>query len=85
MLKEESIIEEDEFLTSHTLKEASFYDTIGEIEDVVDLSFYRNQHVISVNSVNMYFVIDEYHRGILMEPTRVNTNTKLWIERSSQL
>ena len=36
--KEENIIEEEEFVT-HTLEEASFNDTIGEIEEVVDLSY----------------------------------------------
>ena len=38
MLKEESIIEEEEFVT-HILEEASFNDTISKIEVVVDLSY----------------------------------------------
>ena len=72
-MKEENIIEEKEFVT-HILEEASFNDTIGEIEEVVDLSYLHNEHVISVNTVNMYAIIDEYHRGILMEEAEVNTN-----------
>ena len=75
MLKEENIIEEEEFVT-HILEEASFNDTIGEIEEVVDLSYLHEQHEISVNSVNMYAIIDEYHRGILMEEAKVNTKYK---------
>jgi hypothetical protein len=71
-LREENIIEEDEFLT-HTMEEASFNDTIGEIEDVVDLSCPHDQRVISVNSINMYVVIDEYHRDNLMKLAGVNT------------
>jgi hypothetical protein len=75
MLKEKNIIEEDEFLT-HTLEEASFNDTIGDIEDIMDLTFPRDQHVILVNSINMYAVIDKYHRGNLMELIGVNTKYK---------
>jgi hypothetical protein len=75
MLKEENIIEEDEFLT-HTLEVASFNDTIGEIKDVVDLSYPHNQHVISVNSINMYAVIDEYHPCNLRELAGVETKYK---------
>jgi hypothetical protein len=75
MLKEENIIEEDEFLT-HNLEEASFNDTINEIEDVVDLGCPHDQSVISVNSINMYTVINEYHRGNLMELAGVNTKYK---------
>ena len=60
VLKEESIIEEEEFV-SYILEEASFNDTIGEIEKVVDLSYPHHQHVISINSVNMYTIMDEYH------------------------
>ena len=74
-LKEERIIEEEEFVT-HILEEASFNDTIGEIEEVVDLSYPHDQRVISVNSVNMYAIIDEYRRGILMEEAEVNTKYK---------
>ena len=58
---------------THILEEASFNDTISEIEEVVELSYPRYQRVISVNSVNMYTIIDEYRRGILMEETEVNT------------
>ena len=47
VLKEENIIEEEEFVT-HILEEASFNDTIGEIEEVVDLSYPHHQHVISL-------------------------------------
>ena len=61
---------------THTLEEVSFNDTIGEIEEVVDLSYPHHQHVISVNSVNMYTIIDEYHRGILIEEVEVNTKYK---------
>ena len=57
MLKEENIIEEEEFMT-HIIEEASFNDTIGEIEDVLDLSYLHDQRVISVNSVDMYDIID---------------------------
>ena len=60
VLKEQNIIEEEEFVT-HILEEASFNDTIGEIEEVVDLSYLHEQHEISVNFVNMYAIIDEYH------------------------
>ena len=38
VLKEESIIEEEEFV-SYILEEASFNDTIGEMKDVVDFSY----------------------------------------------
>ena len=43
----------------------------------MDLSYPHDQRVISVNSVNMYVMIDEYHRGILMEEAEVNTKYKL--------
>ena len=76
VLKEERIIGEEEFVT-HILEEASFNDTIGEIEEVMDLSYPHDQHVISVNSVNMYAVIDEYHQGISMEEAEVNTKYKM--------
>ena len=56
-LKEESIIEEEEFIT-HVLEEASFNDTIGEIEEVVDLRYPHDQHAISVNSIDMYAIIE---------------------------
>jgi transposase InsO family protein len=75
MLREENIIEEEEFVT-HVMEEASFNDTIGEIEDVVDLSYLHDQCVISVNSVDMYTTINEYNRGILMKEAEVNTKYK---------
>ena len=75
MLKEENIIEEEEFVT-HILEEASFNDTIGEIEEVVDLSYLQEQHEISVNSVDMYTIIDEYRCGILMKEVDINTKYK---------
>jgi hypothetical protein len=58
------------------MEEASFNDTIGEIEEVVDLSYPNDRRVISVYSINMYVVIDEYHRGNLMELVKVNTKYK---------
>ena len=76
VLKEKCIIKEEEFV-SHILEEASFNDTIGEIEEVVDLSYPHDQCVISVNSINMYIIINEYHRGILMEEAEVNTKYKM--------
>ena len=75
MLKEENIIEEEEFVT-HIMEEASFNDTIGEIEDVVDLSYLRDERVISVNSIDMYTIIDEYRRGISMKEADINTKYK---------
>ena len=75
MLKEESLMEEDESLT-HIIEEAWFNDTIGEIEKVVDLSSPHTRHLMSVNSIDMYTVIDNYKRSILMEPTKVNTKYK---------
>ena len=75
VLKEENIIEEEEFVT-HILEEASFNNTIGEIEEVVDLSYLHNQHLILVNSVDMCAIINESHRGILMEEAEVNTKYK---------
>jgi hypothetical protein len=83
MLKEENIIEEDEFLT-HTLEDASFNDTIGEIEEIMDLSCHYDQPVISINSINMYAVIDEYHRGNLMELAGINTKYKM-VDRKIKL
>jgi hypothetical protein len=59
MLKEESIMEEDESL-AYIMEEASFNDTIGEIEEVVDLSNPHTRHVISINSIDMYTIIDNY-------------------------
>jgi hypothetical protein len=64
-------------IMTHTLEEASFNDTIDEIEDVVDLSCLHDQLVISVNSINRYTVIDEYHQGNLMELAGVNTKYKI--------
>ena len=72
MLKEENIIEEEEFVT-HIMEEASFNDTISEIKDVVDFSYLHDERVISVNSVDMYTIIDEYCRGILMKEVDINT------------
>ena len=69
MLKEEESV-------THIMEEASFNDTIGEIKDVVDLSYLHDQRVISVTSVDMYSIIDEYHRGILMKEAEVNTKYK---------
>jgi hypothetical protein len=76
VFKEENIIEQDEFLT-HTLEEASFNDNIRELEDVAHLSYPHDQFVISVNSINMDAVINEYHRGNLMELAGVNTKYKM--------
>ena len=59
------------------MEEASFNDTIGEIEDVVDLSYLHDRRVISVNSVDMYAIIDEYHRGISMKEADINTKYKM--------
>ena len=61
---------------THILEEASFNDTIGKIEEVVDLSDLHDQHEIPVNSVNMYAILDEYHRRILMEEAEFNTVDK---------
>ena len=72
MLKEENIIEEEEFVT-HIMEEASFNHTIGKIEEVVDLSYLHDHYVISVNSVNMYAIIDEYRRGISMKEADIKT------------
>jgi hypothetical protein len=59
------------------MEEVSFNNTIGEIEEVVDLSSPETWHVISVNSMDMYTVIDNYKWNILMEPTEVNTKYKM--------
>ena len=56
-LKEQGILEEEDNI-SWVKEEASFNDTIGEIEGIVDLSPYE-QHMIPVNSINMYTTIDE--------------------------
>jgi hypothetical protein len=76
MLREESIIEEDESLV-YIMEEATFNDTIGKIEDVMDLSSPHTRHVISVNSIDMYTVINNYKWSILLEPTEVNTKYKM--------
>jgi hypothetical protein len=74
MLKEERIIVEDEFIT-HVMEADSFNDTIKEVV-VVDLGCRHDQRMIAVNSVDMYTVIDDYHRGILMESAIVSTKYK---------
>ena len=51
-------------------KPESFNDTIGEIENILDLSPHE-QHTIQVNSINMYTVIDECRRGIMEELVKV--------------
>ena len=62
-LKEEQIIERDESI-KWVMEEASFNDTIGEMEKVVDLSPH-NQQTIQINSIDMYVAIDEYNRSIM--------------------
>ena len=57
MLKDESIMEEDESLV-YVMEEASINDTIKEIEEVVNLTSPHTRHVISVNSIDKYTVID---------------------------
>ena len=57
-LKEQGILEEEDNI-SWVMEEASFNDTIREIESIVDLSPHE-QHTIQVNSINMYTAIDEY-------------------------
>ena len=73
-LKEEQIIEDDESI-KWVMEEASFNDTIGEMENVVDLSA-RNQQIIQINSIEMYIAIDEYERSVMAEMVEVNTKYK---------
>jgi hypothetical protein len=54
----------------------SFNDTIKEVEAVMDLGCLRDQRMITVNSMDMYAFIDDYHRDILMESATVNTKYK---------
>ena len=72
----EKILKEEEEFVTHIMEEASFNDTIGEIEEVVDLSYLHDHYVISVNSVNMYAIIDEYRRGISMKEADINMKYK---------
>jgi hypothetical protein len=58
MMKEETIIVEDEFIT-HVMEVDSFNDTIKEVVDVVDLGCLHDQRMIAVNSIDMYAVIDD--------------------------
>jgi hypothetical protein len=76
MLKEERIIAEDEFVT-HVIEADSFNDTIKKVEDVVDLGCLHDRQMIAVNSIDMYVVIDDYHRDIPMEIAAVNTKYKI--------
>ena len=73
-LKEQGILEEEDNI-SWVMEEASFNDTIGEIESIVDLSPHE-QHTIQVNSINMYTAIDECRRGVMEELVKVNTKYK---------
>ena len=66
-LKEEGILEEEDNI-SWVMEEASFNDTIGEIESIVDLSPHE-QHTIQVT-------IDECRRGVMEELVKVNTKYK---------
>ena len=70
------IQEFEKMVKEENITEASFNDTIGEIEDVVDLSYLRDERVILVNSVDMYTIIDEYRRGISMKEADINTKYK---------
>ena len=54
------------------MEEASFNDTIGEMEKVVDLSP-PNQPTIQINSFDMYVAIDECNRSIMAEIVDINT------------
>ena len=73
-LREEQIIERDEGI-KWVMEEASFNDTIGEMEKVVDLSPH-NQQTIQINSIDMYVAIDEYNRSIMAEIVDINTKYK---------
>ena len=73
-LREEQIIERDESI-KWVMEEASFNDTIGEMEKVVDLSPH-NQQTIQINSIDMYVAIDEYNRSIMVEIVKVKTKYK---------
>ena len=42
----------------------------------MDLSYLHDHYVISVNSVNMYAIIDEHRRGISMKEADMNTKYK---------
>jgi hypothetical protein len=75
MLKIEDILAVDEFVTL-IMEEASFNDTISEIEAVVDSNYPYNPRVITVNSINMYAAIDNFPREVCKESTVVNTKYK---------
>jgi hypothetical protein len=78
MLKEERIIAEsqDEFFM-HVMEGDSSYDTINEVEAVLDLHCPHDHQMIAVNSIDMYTTIGDYRRGILMESAIVNTKYKM--------
>ena len=57
------------------MEEASFDDTIGEMENVVDLSP-CNQQIIQINSIQMYVVINEYKWSIMAGMVEVNKTYK---------
>ena len=57
------------------MEEASFNDTIGKMEKVVDLSPH-NQQTIQINAINIYVAIDENNRSILAKIVDINTKYK---------
>ena len=73
-LREEQIIEREESI-KWVMEEASFDDTIGKMEKVVDLSP-RNQQTIQIKSIDMYVSIDEYNRSIMAAIVDINTKYK---------
>ena len=74
-LRKEQILESNGII-KWLMEEALFNDTIGEMENVLDLSPHSQQS-IQINSVNMYVAIDEYNRSIMTWTIKVNTKYKM--------
>ena len=73
-LREEKIMEGDESI-KWVMEEASFNDTIGEMENVVDMSPH-NLQIIQMNSIEIYVAIGEYERSIMAKMVEVHTKYK---------
>ena len=63
-------------MKASVMEEASFNDTIEEMEKFVDLSPH-NQPIIQINSINMYVAINECNRSIMAEIVDINTKYKI--------
>ena len=74
-LKENGVMEKEKIIT-WAMEVILFYDTLGEIESVIESNLPRNK-IILINSISLYTAIDEYEQRVAAEKVKVNTKYKI--------